>query len=258
MGSVAPDGVRAWQMVIIAVLCVLCYLPALRGGFVFDDSILIVEHPLIHAADGLHRIWFTTEAPDYYPITWTALWLQWHCWGANSLGFHVVNLVLHIANAMLLVQVLRRLAIPGAWFAGLGFAVHPVNVASVAWIIEQKNTLAMLFFLLTVLSWLRYEENGKPLWYGSMAGCFLLSLLSKPAAIMWPGSIIGLVYFRKGRVTVRDLAKSVPLFLVSAAIAVATVWFQAVRVLNGQAGPCRMDISHGSQLTKAGRSGSIR
>jgi hypothetical protein len=108
--------------------------------------------------DGLRRFWFTTEAFDYYPITWSLWWLEWRQWAEAATGYHVVSVLLHALNAVLVWLVLRRLDIPGAWFAAVVFAIHPVNVASVAWISEQKNTLARVFCLLAVLFYLRFDQ----------------------------------------------------------------------------------------------------
>jgi Flp pilus assembly protein TadD len=235
---------------LIAFAAVLVYLPSLRGAFVFDDWILLVQHPLIHATDGLRRIWFSAEAPDYYPVSWTMWWLQWHLWGANTLGYHVVNVLLHAVNAVLVAQVLRRLDVRGAWLAGLVFAVHPVNAAAVAWISEQKTMLCMLFFLGTVLTYLRFANPGQPLrqgtqptgqwqWYVASVLCFAVSLLSKPAAVMWPVILIGMTWWKNQRVTRRDWIHCLPYTLMSLAIAPVTVWFQAVRVLGGE--PARTD-----------------
>jgi Flp pilus assembly protein TadD len=227
------------EAVAIILAVVAFYLPALRGGFVFDDWILLLQQPLIHASDGLRRIWFTAEAPDYYPITWTGFWLQWRLWGAWPMGYHIVNVLLHAINAVLVVQVLRRLEIRGAWLAGLVFAVHPVNVAAVAWISEQKTTLAMLFFLLSVLAWLRFERGAQGRWYAASLGYFLLSLLAKPAAVMWPVVVLGLASWKRGRVTRRDVGRCLPFLALSIVLGLAAVWFQSVRVLEGQ--PARTD-----------------
>jgi protein O-mannosyl-transferase len=218
---------------IIILLTVAVYLPAMTGGFVFDDNIYITDNPMIRAGDGLHRFWFTTEAPDYYPLTWSVLWLEWRLWGDNATGYHVVNIVLHAVNAVLLWLVLRRLKIPGAWLAGLFFAVHPVNVATVAWISEQKNTLSMLFYLVAILLYLRFDEDGRWKWYGLSLATFLLALLSKSAVVMLPVVLLGCVWWQRGRVRQRDLLDAMPFFVLSMALGLTTILFHYSHVLKG-------------------------
>ena len=173
------------------------YFPVLRGGFVFDDE-LIIKNPLIHASDGLYRFWVTTEASDYYALTWSLWWLEWRLWGNSATGYHVVNVLLHAINAVPVWTILRRLKIPGAWLAGLLFAVHPVNAATVAWISEHKNTLSMLFYAVAILVYLWFDETNDWRWYGIPLTAFLLALFSKTAVVMLPVVLLGCVWWRRG------------------------------------------------------------
>jgi len=139
---------------LIAVVVAAVYWPSLHGDFLLDDEILVSQNNLIRAPDGLLRFWFTTQAADYWPVTNSTFWLEWRVWQANPAGYRVTNIVLHILDSVLIWLILQRLAIPGAFLAALLFAVHPVNVESVAWIAQRKNVLSLLFFLLSILWYL--------------------------------------------------------------------------------------------------------
>ncbi|MGO9526362.1 MAG: glycosyltransferase family 39 protein, partial [Verrucomicrobiia bacterium] len=220
--------------ILLVVLTVLAYIPALRGGFVFDD-VLIIDSPLIHATNGLSRIWFKAEAQDYYPLTESLWWLEWRWWGDHATGYHVVNVLLHAVNAVLVWMVLRRLKIPGAWLAALVFAIHPVNVATVAWISEQKNTLSMLFYLVAILLYLRFDEERRWGWYGLSLAAFVLALLSKTAVVMLPVVLLGCVWWLHRTVRVRDVLSSVPLFVLSLVMGLVNIWFEYYRSMGGHA-----------------------
>jgi tetratricopeptide (TPR) repeat protein len=219
----------------LAIVTFVVYFPALGGGFVFDDDSLIIHNRLIHACNGLYRFWFTTQTTDYYPLTWSLWWVEWRLWGNNAAGYHVVNLLLHAVNAILAWTVLRQLKIPGAWLAGLVFAIHPVNVATAAWISEQKNTLSMLLYLMGILLYLRFDEEVRWRWYGLSLAAFLLALLSKTAVVMLPVVLLVCLWWRHGKIRRQDLLGVVPFFVFSLVLGLVTVWFQHNRVLGGHA-----------------------
>ena len=147
---------------VIFAATLLAYLPAVRGGFLWDDDFHVTQ-PELQSVDGLRRIWCELGATQqYYPLLHSAFWVEHRLWGDSLVGYHLVNILLHAAAACLVVAVVRRLALPGAYLAGLIFALHPVCVESVAWISEQKNTLSTVFYLGAALVYLRFDQDRRP------------------------------------------------------------------------------------------------
>ena len=153
------------------------YLPALRGGLLWDDN-MHVTRPDLQSLHGLWRIWFDLGATQqYYPLLHSAFWLEHRIWGDAVLGYHLTNVALHAASACLVVLIVRRLALPGAWLAGFVFALHPVCVEAVAWISEQKSTLSGVFYLAAALAYLRFDRTRRKSRYFLALGLFVLALL---------------------------------------------------------------------------------
>jgi protein O-mannosyl-transferase len=236
------------EAVVIILVTLAVYMPAYHNGFVSDDA-LITKSPAIRANDGLYRIWFTTELPDYYPLTWGMLWFQWRLFGLSPTGYHLVNVVLHAANAVFVWVILRRLNVPGAWLAGLVFAIHPVNTATAAWISEQKNTLSMLFYAVAILLYLRFDEEQQWKWYGLSLAAFLLALLSKTAVVMLPLVLLLLVWWQRRRVGWSDALRIIPFLALSLVFGLVTIWFQHAHILRRI--PARTD-GFGAHLLAAG------
>src|SRR5258708_11539941 len=141
----------------LAALVVAAYWPALSAGFIWDDDFHLTENACVVGPLGFKAIW-TPAAAYYYPLVLSNFWLQHLLWGLNPLPYHLVNVLMHIGCAALLWCVLRKLNVPGAWLGATLWALHPVQVESVAWVTELKNTQSALFYLLAILCFLQWER----------------------------------------------------------------------------------------------------
>jgi tetratricopeptide (TPR) repeat protein len=221
----------------IFVLAFATYWPALRGGFVWDDMILVEKNQLAKGDLNLRTVWFSTD----FPLTTVLFWIQWLLWGKNTLGYHVVNVLLHAISSVLVWRVLVRLKIPGAWLAGVLFAVHPVCVASVAWISELKNVLSLPFCLLSFWWYLGFEKHhaehrlAKARWsYWLSLVAFALALLSKTSVVMLPVVLLICAWWQRDRVTRQDLLRTSPHFALALGFGLMTVWFQNHHVIGAE------------------------
>jgi protein O-mannosyl-transferase len=185
----------------------------------------------------------------------TAFWVEHRLWGDETTGYHIVNILMHVLAAFLAACVMRRLGIPGAWFAAAIFALHPVHVESVAWITELKNTLSAVFYLGAVLLYLRFDEarerrsgpgtvsksaksrkGDRPTVAASRAparnylgafGLFTLAMLSKTVTGTLPGALLVIRWWQCGRLSwKRDVLPLVPFFAVGAGGGMITAWWE--------------------------------
>ena len=242
-------------------IAVLVYVPAMFGGYIYDDDNLLYNNPAIRrgagwnaeAWKGLASFWYpvgadAVVAADYAPLADTTLWLEWRFWGNNgdingperdpsvkgwgAPGYHITNIVLHGIAALLLWYLLAEIGIPGAWFAALIWAVHPVCAESVAWISERRNTLSMGLFMLTMINWFSFQRSRRWQSYGLAVFLFVLTMFAKTSIVMLPVVLLLCVWWLRGRVTLSDLVESVPFFVISLIFGIITLYFQNYRAIN--------------------------
>ncbi len=232
MAHIAPIALAS---VALCLLVAVSYFPALSGGFVWDDVTLPESTPL-HTWSGLAQIWFTPRGliryeVHYWPLLYTTFWLEHKLWGLAPFGYHLVNLLLHAGVVLLLWRLLLRLGVPGAWFAAAVFAVHPLHVESVAWVMGRKDLLATVFYLSSVLAYIRCTEmprgrrRGKH--YLLAMALFVLGLLSKSIIVTLPVVLLLWHWWRHGRVTMADCSRTLPFFLIGLGIALADYVYYA-------------------------------
>jgi Flp pilus assembly protein TadD len=216
-----------WGSALIVLVTIVAYLPAIRGGFIWDDDKYLTDNPTMRSVEGLREIWLNPDATvQYYPLTFTVFWIEHQLWGLNPLGYHVVNVLLHAVNAVLFWILLKRLNVPGAWWAAAVFALHPVHVMSVAWITELKNVLSGVFFLLALLAYLRFSDSGQKSSYGLALGLYVAALLSKTATSILPVAIVLILWWKRGRVERKYLAPILPFLALAIGFGAFTLWLE--------------------------------
>jgi protein O-mannosyl-transferase len=235
--AAAAPGVPRWLVVgglaaLVVAATVVAYLPAIGGGFIWDDNMYVTGNTTLRTLDGLRRIWLEpTSIPQYYPLVHTTFWAEYQTWGgANPQELHLTNVLLHATSALLLWRVLVRLGVPGGWLAAALFALHPVEVESVAWITERKNVLSGVCYLAAALAYLRFDERRRAGWYALAFVLFVCALLSKTVTASLPVALGIVLWWRRGRLGVRDVVPLVPMVAVGAAMGATTAWLEETHV----------------------------
>jgi len=222
--------------VVIAVLTFVLYWSAIGNGFVaYDDNEYVTANAHVKAGLSWSNVTWaftTTDVYNWHPLTWLSYMADVELFGLGASGFHFTNVFLHAINAALLFWLLLRAT--GWWgpslVVGVLFAVHPLNVQSVAWISERKNVLSTLFWLLAMLSYVDWTRRARPIAYAGVVAGLTLSLLSKPMAVTLPFVLLLFDYWPLGRwhVGIRRLAaEKLPLFVLVAVFCVVTYRVQA-------------------------------
>ena len=201
---------RWFPPVFVFLSAIVVYLPTLDNGFVsWDDDHYIYDNRQLVHPKGLRDIWTNTKYSEfkdeglkdsthqYYPLVFTMYWLEHRLFGdqpgrfnveREARGFHAVNMLLHAIDSVVLLLLLHRLGVGiwASWVVASLFAVHPMHVASVAWTAEGKNILALFFYMLAMIAYLRFRRRGG---WGFYAATFLLfqcALWSKTVALTFP------------------------------------------------------------------------
>jgi tetratricopeptide (TPR) repeat protein len=234
------------------------YWPAMHGGWIWDDQTEMPQMAAIHGRDALRDIWIAPTTGDYYPVKTTLEWLEWRWWGNDTFGYHLVNVALHVAGAILLWRLLKRLGVRCARFAGLLFVVHPLAVESVAWIDELKNTLSLPLALLALIAYVDYDaaEPGQPGRAGRYLlslGCFLLAMLSKSSVVMLPLFLLLYAWWKRGRIRAADVRGAIPFLAISLGLGLVAIRFQQVHGLAGGI----LALPLGGWATRTARAGLV-
>ena len=244
-----PPAFRpAAHVALLALATLLAYLPTLRAGWVWDDDAYVTNNPTLLDAAGLAKMWTDVHAlPQWYPLVHTTFWLERRVYGLNPAGYHLDNVLLHAASAVLLLALLRRLKVPGAPLAAALFALHPVQVESVAWVTERKNVLSGLFYFASFLAYLKFspplaasqsegDAKTRRRAYALALLLFLCALLSKTVTASLPAAVLVVLWWKRGRLNLkRDVAPLIPVFLIGLSLAALTGYLERTHV--GAVGP---------------------
>jgi tetratricopeptide (TPR) repeat protein len=242
----------------LLAISIWAYVPALHGLPIWDDNEALFNYPLIASPfSSLARVWFSHQAPDFWPIHYSWFFQAYRWWGVNTFPYHLTNVLLHVGNALLWATLLRALRVPYARASALLFALHPANTEAVAWIVQFKTLASSYFCLSSWIIFLKFLGCTEPtssrlrgsLYVASML-LFAAALLTKSAVIFAPLAQAGATW-----VITRDLKRTIRLnapFFILAAMSglVAVTWYAPDHAL-----PAGEHLNLGSVNTRLVRAG---
>jgi hypothetical protein len=225
--SIQPNH-RDWLFALLLMAAAtVAYFPALNGTPIWDDDAHLTK-PELRSLEGLIRIWTQPGATQqYYPLVHTVFWVEHQFWGDAPLWYHVANLLIHCVSALLLLRILRKLEIPGAWLAALIFALHPIQTETVVWISELKNVLSGLFFFGSILTYLRFNESRHLSYYCLSLALFVAGLMSKSVIATLPVMLVVIFWWKQGNLSLkRDVVALLPFLAFGAGFGMFTAWVE--------------------------------
>jgi protein O-mannosyl-transferase len=223
----------------LMALTVLAYQGVRHAGFIWDDDMHVTANPVVVGPLGWTEIW-TSRAARYFPLTLTTFRIEHALWGLDPVAYHAVNVLLHGACAVILWRVLRGLRVWGAWMGAALWALHPVQVETVAWVTELKNTQSCLFYLVCAGFFLRWlaassgEATGRRRWsYGLMLVSGAMAMASKSSTVVLPVVLCLCAWWMEGRWRWRRAGALSPLFLMAALSGALSLWTQNLEGAQG-------------------------
>ena len=227
----APNPWLPWQVLAVVAAVLWVYWPALNGTWQWDDDLYLTKNPLLNDPARLWKAWFVPGSfIEYYPIEETVQWVQWQLWHEETFGYHLTNVLLHAASALLFWRLLAKLGLRYAWLGGLFFAVHPAEVESVAWIAELKNALSLPPFLLAMCAWIDYDERRSPRGYAIALAWFVAAMLCKITMAPFAFVILLYAWWKRGRVGWTDVRAAAPFLAIAVVLAAVTIYAGQVYV----------------------------
>jgi protein O-mannosyl-transferase len=226
-----PQKSNNWMPVLAVILAFIAYTPVFKADFVtWDDPDYVTNNQVIRSFSNLKEIVTTPVQGNYHPLTMLSLAINWAISGKDATSYHVVNLLLHLLNVLLVFFLVMRLSGRKPWIAfltALLFGLHPLHVESVAWVAERKDVLYTVFFLWALIAYLKFLEKPTVVKYGAVLVLFLLSLLSKPAAIIFPIVLFAIDFYKQRKFTLKTLGEKVPLLALSLIFGLLTLHGQS-------------------------------
>jgi protein O-mannosyl-transferase len=206
---------------LIASVTFIAFLPSLRNGFVnWDDDRYITLNPDVHGVNARHvaKVFSSTYLNHYLPVTMLSFMGEYSLFKADPAVYHFTNLLLHIVNALLLFGLIFALSgdYSVSLLTALLFAIHPLQVESVAWIAERKGVLSATFYFPSLLSYVRYKKSGHRAYFITCLLSFVLSLLSKSMAVSLPFVLLLTDYLMGRKIDKKNLLEKTPFFILSA------------------------------------------
>src|SRR5437660_1031759 len=215
--------------IVLVGVTVLTYQPAWNGKPLLDDADHLITDPELRSVRGLISLWISPPPThQYHPLVDTVFWIGDKLWGQSMLGYHLISISLHAVSALLLLRILRRLEVPGAWLATAIFALHPVQVESVAWVVELKNTLSEIFFFGCILAYLNVDQNqSRARSYAMVLALFLFGMMAKPILATLPAVILIVLWWKRGKLDWRrDLQLLAPFLVLGIVAGLFSVWME--------------------------------